>query len=209
MDWIQILFVTYISAGAGSGFVHSRSSHSQGSAGTGFGGMTEMHDPAHFWIYTLHIGFGNLIYADSNPESRCRKRHKFRTSISHPQKEIRMLRSSSCSLDMKCSQLWLCLNFCHQANVSQHVSVRSIVLPRTKGFTGHYLICGVVPAPTCCAVKQLDRDRRNSRLVSSPPSEITTRTGLTGELGGDSGWDGEGTMKCSKSGRPKWALRIV
>lgn len=38
--------------------------------------------------------------------------------------------SSSCTLDMKCGQ----------ANVGQHVSVRSIMLPREKGFTGHYLI---------------------------------------------------------------------
>jgi len=57
----------------------------------GLEGMAEMHDPAHFWIYTLHIGFGNLIYAHSNLESRCRKRHKFRISIGLLPKEIGML----------------------------------------------------------------------------------------------------------------------
>jgi hypothetical protein len=207
---MQILFVTYISAGARSGFVHSRSSMARAALALGLEAWQRCMIPPTFgYIHctlALVISFTLIVTLNHAAERDTSSEHSLAPP---PKKEIRMLRSSSCTLDMKCGQLWLCLNFCHQANVSQHVSVRSIVLPRTKGFTGHYLICGVVPAPTCCAVKQSYRDRRNSRLVSLPPSEITTRTGPTGELGGDSGWDGEGAMKSSKSGRPKRALHVA
>jgi hypothetical protein len=80
MDWMQILFVTYISAGAGSGFVHSPQLHGQGSTGAGFGGMAEMHDPVHLgYIHctlVLVISFTLIV------------RHKFRTSIGSPKKRL-------------------------------------------------------------------------------------------------------------------------
>ena len=85
MDWIQILFVTYISAGAGVGVRTFSQLHGQGSAGAGFGGVVEMHDPAHLgYIYrTLVLVISLMLIVTLN---RAAERDKFRTSISSPKR---------------------------------------------------------------------------------------------------------------------------
>src|SRR5271156_5247159 len=94
--------------------------------------------------------------------------------------------------------------FVISANVGQHVSVHSIMLPRKKGFTGHYLIvvlCLYSDLLRCKTV--LPEIAEILVLLAHHLQKSRLGLGLTGELGRDSGWDGEGAMKCSKSGRPK------
>jgi hypothetical protein len=47
MDWMQILFVTYINGRSRVGVRTFSQLHGQGSTDAGFGGMAEMHDPVH------------------------------------------------------------------------------------------------------------------------------------------------------------------
>ena len=47
MDWMQILFVTYISVKAGSGLVQSPSSMARAALAPGLEGVAEMYDPVH------------------------------------------------------------------------------------------------------------------------------------------------------------------
>lgn len=86
---MRILFVTCISARAGSGLVISPSSMARVvTLAPGLEAWAEMCTIRPPWTYALYMSFDNLFYDDSNLESRCRKRHKFRTSIGSSKKGV-------------------------------------------------------------------------------------------------------------------------